>query len=571
MNGTGYPPVAALGKIDMQGSSGPFDVILVSGDAYVDHPAFPAAAVARRLEALGASVAVIAQPDWKSTDAFRAFGKPNLFFGVTAGAMDSMVSNYTSMKMPRREDRLSPGGRTGLRPKRAVQVYTQRLREAFPGVPIVLGGIEASLRRFAHYDFWEDKIRDPMLVDAPASLLVYGMAESVLGAVVDWYRSQASRERGAWPTIPQTCVRVPHDSWRERLTEKVVILPSTEECRSEPRRFMELSVLLDTSVRPDAPILVQPHPKGDVLSFPPSRADLTTEPGLLDHLRFLRRTHPVYDEKVPGLEPVQFSVVSHRGCLGACAFCALAAHQGRIIRSRSPEEILKEIRSFTRHPDFRGTVPDVGGPSVNMYGWECGIGGCETGICTHPRRCGNIRGGLSALADLLKQAREIPGIRHVFLGSGLRYDLIRDDDWPAFLDIIRHHISGQLKVAPEHVDRDVLRLMRKGADANFPEFVARFMREAAGTGQKLFLIPYFMTAFPGSAGKDGAIAETVRRLRLAHEQIQEFTPTPATIGTAMYATGLTPDGKPVLVSRSVVERSTGRREIQPGNRRDGKH
>lgn len=570
MNGRSFPPVAALGKIDMQGRTGPFDVVLVSGDAYVDHPAFPAAAVARRLEALDVSVAVIAQPDWKSTDAFRAFGRPNLFFGVTSGAMDSMVSNYTSMKMPRREDRLSPGGRTGLRPKRAVQVYTQRLREAFPGVPIVLGGIEASLRRFAHYDFWEDRIRDPMLVDAPASLLVYGMAESVLGAVVDWYRSQASRERGAWPTIPQTCVRVPHDSWRERLAGNVRLLPTVDACRSDPARFMELSVILDTSVRPNAPILVQPHPKGDVVSFPPTVDDLTAEPGLLDHLRFLRRTHPIYEERVPGLEPVQFSVVSHRGCLGACAFCALAAHQGRIIRSRTPDDILREIRSFTRHPDFRGTVPDVGGPSVNMYGWECGIGGCEMGVCTHPKRCGNIRGGLTALADLLRQAREIPGIKHVFLGSGLRYDLIRNEDWPAFQEIIRHHISGQLKVAPEHVDRDVLRLMRKGTDADFAGFVDRFMRETAGAGLRYYLVPYFMTAFPGSAGKDGAIAETVRRLHLAHEQIQEFTPTPATIGTAMYATGLTPDGKPVRVSRSVEERGTGRREIQSGNRRDRK-
>lgn len=566
----GYPPVSALGRTDMRGRTGPFDVVLISGDAYVDHPSFPAAAVARRLEALGVSVAVIAQPDWKSTGDFRAFGRPSLFFGVTAGAMDSMVSNYTSMKMPRREDRLSPGGRTGLRPKRAVQVYTQRLREAFPGAPIVLGGIEASLRRFAHYDFWEDKIRDPILADAPANLLVFGMAEAVLGDVVEWFRSQASRERGAWPTIPQTCVRVPHNSWRERLSGDITILPAADECRKEPRRFMELSVILDTAVRPGIPILIQPHPKGDVICFPPTRETWVAEPLLLDHLRFSRRAHPIYEEPIPGLEPVQFSVVSHRGCLGACAFCALAAHQGRSIRSRSPEAILEEIRSFADHPDFRGTVPDVGGPSVNMYGWECSIGGCEKGLCTYPKRCGNIRGGLSALADLLKRAREIPGVKHVFLGSGLRFDLIRNEDWPAFQDIIRHHISGQLKVAPEHVDKDVLKLMRKGADANFAEFVARFMHAVNETGRKYFLVPYFMTAFPGSSGKDVAIAETARQLRLAHDQIQEFTPTPATIGTAMYATGMTPDGKPVRVSRGAEERTTGRREIQPGRRHEHK-
>jgi len=399
-------------------------------------------------------------------------------------------------------------------------------------------------------------------MDAPASLLVYGMAESVLAGVLDWYRSERSREKGAWPTIPQTCIRVPHGTWRERVTGNVVELPTPDECRREPRRFMELSVHLDTAVRPAAPILVQPHPKGDILCFPPSKADWLAEPGLLDHLRFNRLTHPLYEEPVPGLEPVQFSVVSHRGCLGACAFCALAAHQGRSIRSRSPEAILEEIRSFPDHPMFRGTVPDVGGPSVNMYGWDCRRGGCDTGLCTHPKRCPQITGGLQALADLLKRARELPGIKHVFLGSGLRYDLIRNDDWPAFQEIIRHHISGQLKVAPEHVDRDVLRLMRKGADADFAGFVRRFSDASSQAGLRLYLVPYFMTAFPGSAGKDRSIAEFVRLHRLAHEQIQEFTPTPATIGTAMYATGIDPEGRPVAVTRGALDRSTGRRAIQ---------
>jgi uncharacterized radical SAM protein YgiQ len=564
-----YPPLAALGKVDLRGRRAPFDVVLVSGDAYVDHPSFPAAVVARRLESLGLSVAVIAQPGWRSVADFTVFGAPRLFFAVTAGAMDSMVANFTAMRMPRREDRLSPGGRPGLRPKRAVQVYAQRLREAFPGVPIVVGGIEASLRRFAHYDFWEGRIRDPILIDSGASLLVYGMADAVLERVVAWYRSPVP---GEVPRIPQTCVRVPHGAGPELAGEGALVLPGAEECRREPARFMELARVLDASVRPGAPVLVQPHPKGDVVCFPPDAASLEAEPAILDAARYNRRTHPLYEEPVPGLLPVQFSIVSHRGCAGACTFCALGAHQGRLIRSRAPAGILAEAATFAAHPDFRGTIPDIGGPSANMYGWECAAGGCRDGVCTHPARCGKLSGGLDALADLLRRAAAVPGVRHVFLGSGVRYDLIREQDWGAFASIVAHHVSGQLKVAPEHADRAVLALMRKGPRADFEAFVRRFGETAAAAGKKLYLVPYFMTAFPGAGGRDVAIAELVGRLHLAHRQMQEFTPTPATLATAMYATGLDPEGAPLEVARTDTRRGEGRRRLQgplggPGRQR----
>ncbi|MFZ2960330.1 MAG: YgiQ family radical SAM protein [Candidatus Ozemobacteraceae bacterium] len=566
-----YPALSAMGAVDRRGrpSHAEYDVVLISGDAYVDHPAFPAAAVARTLERLGLSVAVIAQPDWRSVDDFTVFGRPRLFFGVTAGAMDSMVANYTSLRMPRKEDRLSPGGRSGMRPKRATLIYSQRLREAFPGAPIVLGGVEASLRRFAHFDFWENAIRDSILVDTGASLLVYGMAEAVLERVAAHFRD-FTVEAGV-PRLPQTCIRVLPGQGAEIAGPEAIILPSAAECRADPAAFMRLSKALDISVRPGARPLVQPHPKGDIVCFPPAAEDWLREGELLSAPRFNRCEHPLYEEPVPGLEPVRFSVVSHRGCLGACTFCALALHQGRRIRSRPAEAILAEIATFPEYPDFRGTVPDVGGPSVNMYGWDCAAGGCLEGICTHPKRCPNARGGLAPLADLLTRAVALPGIKHVFLGSGLRYDLLTPADEPALVEILKRHVSGQLKVAPEHVDRGVLTLMRKGARADFAAFVERFTRLTAGIGKKLFLVPYFMTAFPGAGAKqDEAIRDVVEHFHLAHQQLQEFTPTPGTLGTAMYATGLDLEGKPLTVARGDAERSSGRIAIQGHARRPQK-
>lgn len=563
-----YPALAAVGAVDRGRHAGEFDVILVSGDAYVDHPSFPAAAIARRLEDLGLSVAIIAQPDWKSAAEFKVFGRPRLFFGVSAGAMDSMVANFTSLKMPRKEDRMSPGGRAGLRPKRASLVYAQRLREAFPGVPVVLGGVEASLRRLAHYDFWEDVIRDPILIETGAALVVYGMGEAPLGRVVEWFASGAAG-RGEIPRLPQTCIRVPKGAGPEIAGPGHLLLPSPDECRKDPAAYLQLAKRFDNSVRPGGPVLVQPHPKGDIVCFPPAAEDWACEPALLGKPRFNRRAHPLYQEPIPALVPVQFSVVSHRGCLGACTFCALAAHQGRAIRSRPFDDLLDEIAAFPSHPDFRGTVPDLGGPSVNMYGWDCAQGGCEKGLCTHPKRCGQARGGLAPLADLLYEASRLRGIKHVFLGSGLRYDLLRPEDEKDFLEILQYHVSGQLKVAPEHVDQRVLELMRKGVGADFPAFIDWFTRLAAKSGKKLFLVPYFMTAYPGSVGRDTAIRALIERFHLAHQQIQEFTPTPGTLATAMFHTGLDLDGNPLEVARAVVQRKAGRRVIQGSDRPRG--
>ncbi|HPT46298.1 MAG TPA: YgiQ family radical SAM protein, partial [Candidatus Rifleibacterium sp.] len=456
-----YPALAFRGRkyLPDRSATNVFDVIVVSGDAYVDHPAFPAAVITRLLQRLGLKVAVIAQPDWNSDSDFLVWGRPELFFAVVPGAMDSMVANYTASRMPRGRDRLSPDGEPGLRPKRALQIYVQKIRQLFRDAGLVIGGIEASLRRFAHYDFWEDRLRDPILVDTPADILVYGMAEPVIEKVVDWYK--AGRQP-AIPQIPQTAMRVKHDSWREWLTENFLLLPSVDECRQNAEAFMNMTRITDSSVRPGGKSLVQQHPKGDIICFPPSAADYLAETTIIGQLPYNRRSHPIYENPVPGLEPVQFSVQSHRGCLGACSFCALSLHQGRTIRSRTPASILAELASFAEHPDFKGIVPDIGGPAVNMYGWECRAGGCERNMCTHPVVCRNVLTTLRPLAELLKAAVAVPGIRRVFLGSGLRYDLIRPEEWDLFEYIIFNHISGQLKVAPEHFDKKVLGLMRKG-------------------------------------------------------------------------------------------------------------
>ncbi len=564
----GYPPLYAQGKIYKPGQKSKFDVILISGDAYVDHPSFPSAVVVRRLEDLGLRVAVIAQPDWRSVSDFQVFGRPELFFAVSSGAMDSMVSNYPSLRMPRREDRLSPGGKSGLRPKRAAQVYCQRLREAFPGVPIVLGGIEASLRRFSHFDFWENRIRDSIMIDSGAFLLVYGMAEAVLQDVVEWFKNHCGNLEKEIPRIPQTCIRVPHgflyDDSKAQIAELngIRTLPTADDCRNDPTAFMNLSKILDGSVNNKSSILVQPHPKGDVVCFPPALAHLEKESELISNQNFNRRAHPLYEERIPGLEPVQFSIISHRGCVGACSFCSLALHQGRQIRSRSEEAILAEASTFPSHPDFKGTIPDVGGPSVNMYGWECVNRNCTLQCCTNMKICPNLKGNLSPLASLLRKISGIDGVKHVFIGSGLRFDLIQPSDWPDLEYIVRNHVSGQLKVAPEHIDPGVLRLMRKGERGNFEEFVKRFIREFQESPTKRFLVPYFMTAFPGSGSRDLLIKDFVEKYKLAHKQIQDFTPTPGTLASAMFHTGLDLDGENINVAKNGKDRRKGKLSIQ---------
>jgi len=554
-----YPTIAFNGKIYYEASKKTeYDVIIVTGDAYVDHAAFPTAVIFRTLEYLGLSVAIIAQPNINNNDEFTVFKEPKLFFAVTSGAMDSMVANYTATKMPRSKDRLSPEGKPGLRPKRALNSYVQKLRQLYKSSKIVVGGIEASLRRYVHYDFWEDKLRDPVLFDAPADILVYGMGEAVIREIVDWCRNKPNEV----PQIPQTCIKVKHREFRDSLTKQFEILPSVDDCRKSKQAFMELSRKIDVSVRPDSKILIQEHFKGDVICFPPSEEFFKQEILTMDRLNYNRMSHPIYEKPIPGLEPVQFSIQSHRGCLSACSFCALSLHQGRVIRSRSIESIISEITLLSKHPDFKGIVSDIGGPSANMYGWECKIGGCETRMCVHPKICPNLKHSLRPLVTLLKAALKVQGVRKVFLGSGLRYDLIRDDEWDLFEYIIKNHVSGQLKVAPEHFDKSVLTLMRKGENADFGKFIQKFYKSCEKIGKKLYVVPYLMTAFPGNKNADNVLKDKIKELRLVHEQIQEFTPTPGSLASAMYYTELDYKYNEIKVSKTANERKKGRQIIQ---------
>ncbi|MBF0409978.1 MAG: YgiQ family radical SAM protein [Candidatus Riflebacteria bacterium] len=560
-----YPDVSFRGKVFQKTSTKTYDVILVSGDAYVDHPSFPAAVITRYLQSLHLNVAVITQPDWTSTSDFMVFGRPALFFGVTSGAMDSMVANYTSMKMPRSEDRMSPGGKSGLRPKRAVNVYSQLLRQAFPGIPIILGGIEASLRRFSHYDFWENKVKDSVLADSGADMIVYGMGENPLRDIVQLFQKHSWKELKDIP-VPQTCVKRPPGSSSEIFGEKMVLLPDAKECRQNPLAIMQLSQIMDLWYSHNSLPMVQRHEKFDFVCFPPSSDRFSLEWGANNHKVFNRRAHPIYEEPVPAVEPVQFSIISHRGCFGTCSFCSIALHQGREVISRPIESIVKELASFKDHPDFHGVVPDIGGPSANMYGWSCESGGCEKKLCTFPGRCKNLKGNLAPTVELLKAALQVPGIRKVFIGSGLRFDLIEREDLNSFTYIIANHVSGQLKVAPEHVSRKVLRLMRKAPDKKFAEFVEWYYEIVKRLNKKFYLIPYFMTAFPGADELDSELEKFISQYRLAHEQIQEFTPTPGTIATAMYWSETDFMGNKISVAKSSEKRRNARRNIQKNGR-----
>lgn len=554
-----YPAISFRGKKYTPGikSNKTYDVIVVSSDAYVDHPAFPAAVICRTLQKMGLSVAIIAQPDWKNDSDFTAFNAPELFFAIAPGAMDSMVATYTSNKMPRKKDRFSPDDMPGLRPKRPAIIYTQIIRRLFKKSLIVLGGVEASLRRFVHYDFLEDKLRAPILSDAPADLLIYGMAEQTLTKVVRQIRSNNS-EPDLFG-ISQTCIKVPHNSWQGRIKSDFSVLPSLDECTNNPDSFLTTSIFIDSHFDQKNLVLITPHVKGDILCFPPENNQNFSD---MSGLQFNRRSHPVYDKPISALLPVQFSIQSHRGCLGKCSFCALSIHQGRKINSRCHKEIIKEAESFAEHPDFKGIIPDIGGPSANMYGWYCKQGGCNTLSCINDGFCKNLYCSLKPFYSLLQAVAAVNKVKKVFVGSGLRYDLIRPDEWGIFEKILKDHVSGQLKVAPEHFDPNILRLMRKGENADFHGFIKAFYKSCSAMQKKLFIVPYLMTSFPGVTDHDNLLAKKIKSLRLVGGQMQEFTPTPGSLATAMYYCEKDFDFNDINVYKSSKQRLKARKIIQ---------
>ncbi len=516
------------------------DILLVSGDAYVDHPSFGTAVLGRVLWDAGFTIGVCTQPGARPDDLLQ-LGRPRLFVSISSGAVDSLVNHYTPNLRRRSRDAYSPGG-VPARPDRAVLVYADRAHVLFPGVPIVLGGIEASLRRFAHYDYWSDRIRGSVLADAPADLVVYGPGERQVIEIAR--RLDAGKDARDLRGIRGTMWRCAPGEWREGEHDGVVELPSLDEVRREPTRFSRAHAAIAAEMDPfTARPVAQPHPKSVVVQEPPPHPFTPAELDRIYELPYTRRQHPSYAAPVPALEPVRFSITTHRGCFGNCSFCAISCHQGRIVQSRTVDSIVREAERMTEMRDFRGVIQDVGGPSANMFGLLCprwsSVGACSDRHCGPD--CPSLRTSHALQLDLLARLRSIPGVKRVFIGSGIRYDLALAAE-PEYLETVcRHHVSGHLKVAPEHVVDAVTARMQKPPRKVFDAFRKRFEEIQATMSPREYLVPYLMSGHPGCTVSDMIeLAEYLRDHGLYTEQVQDFTPTPMTRATAIYASGVDP-------------------------------
>ncbi|GFE59246.1 YgiQ family radical SAM protein [Geobacter sp. AOG1] len=531
------------------------DVIFVTGDAYIDHPAFGVPLLARWLEFHGFRVGVIPQPDWKSREPFMAFGRPRLFFAVSAGAMDSMVAHYTPARKLRHDDAYTPGNRHGARPNRATIIYTSRLKEAYKDVPVVIGGIEASLRRFAHYDFWEDKVRRSLIFDAKADLLLYGMGERPLLELAQ--RLRQGETFGEIRDIRGTALIL---SGAEAGSHAGVEIPSFEAVSSDKGRYAEAFRLLSGEQNPHcARTVLQRHGDRWLVCNPPAMPLAESEMDAVYALPFAKAPHPSYREPIPAYEQIKTSLTTHRGCFGGCAFCAITHHQGRFIQSRSTSSVQQEVRRLTEQKWFRGSISDVGGPTANMYGLRCGDASarsvCRRESCLYPRPCRHLVVNGKSAADLLRKVRGISGVKHVAVASGVRYDLLTCQ--PEYLkELLTHHVGGLLKVAPEHAVDRVTALMRKPGRQVFESFLEVFRRESARLEKRQHVVPYFISGHPGTTLADMVeLALFLKRYNLRVEQVQDFTPTPGTLATCMYHSGLDPmTGAAVYVPRGDREK-----------------
>ncbi len=530
------------------------DVIFVSGDAYIDHPAFGVPLLARWLEKHGFRVGIIAQPDWRSKEPFMALGKPRLFFAASAGAMDSMVAHYTPARKLRHDDAYTPGNRHGARPNRATLIYTSRLKEAYRDVPVLIGGIEASLRRFAHYDFWEDKVRRSLIFDAKADLLVYGMAERPILEVAQ--RIRQGERMAEIRDVRGTC-------WIEKTHEERnggVEIPSFEDAAADKMKFAEAYRLASLEQNPHcARTIIQRHGDRLLVCAPPALPLDETEMDAVYALSFEKAPHPSYREPIPAWEQIKTSITSHRGCFGGCAFCAIAMHQGKTIQSRSESSVLNEIKALVRKPWFRGSISDIGGPTANMYGLSCNnpeaMKACRRESCLFPGVCKNLMSGDKRAVLLLRMARKADGVKHVAVSSGIRYDLLEHQ--PAYFhELIEHHVSGLLKVAPEHLIEKVTALMHKPGRKSFETFLRHFREETARLGKRQQVVPYLISGHPGCTLADMLeLVLVLRTLGMKVEQVQDFTPTPGTLSTCMFYTGINPENnKAVFVARSDREK-----------------
>jgi len=541
------------------------DVIIVSGDAYVDHPSFGTAIIGRVLENAGYRVGIIPQPDVSDKASLARLGEPRLCFCVTSGNVDSMVNNYTANKRMRSDDDYSPGNRPHLRPDRAVTVYCNKIREHYKSVPIITGGLEASLRRFAHYDYWDDKVRQSILADAPADMIVYGMGEK---AIVEVLRRLDLGEHISGITDVHGTVFKTRDA---TVVPDCIELPDFTAVSTDKLTYARaFRTFYDEQDPFHGKTLVQRHPKTIIVQNPPALPLTTAEMDAIYDLPYTRYPHPSYGEEIPALRTVMFSITSHRGCFGGCAFCAITCHQGRIVQSRSKDSIIREVKNLTKMPEFKGTISDVGGPTADMYMLGCSKqatqGSCRDKLCLYPEPCPNLKTDHSQLITLLKEVKKVPGVKNVFIGSGIRYDLAMQDEWYLY-HICKNNISGQLKVAPEHVSRQVTDAMCKPAIATYDRFVQMYQDINKELGKEQYVIPYFISAHPGCTLRDAIqLAEYVRDMGYYIEQVQDFTPTPSTLSTCMYYTGYNPyTEREVHVPRSVEERRMQRALLQYKN------
>ena len=549
------------------------DILVITGDAYVDHPSFGHAIIARWLEAHGFRTGVISQPDWRGRDDFLKMGRPRLCVMLSAGNLDSMLNHYTAGMKKRHTDSYSPGGQAGLRPDRATIVYSNRVRELWGDIPLVIGGIEASLRRLAHYDCWSDSVRRSILADSRADLLVYGMGEL---ASLEIARRLADGESiHALRDIAGTC-------WKAHgadAAKDAVLLPSFEEVSSDKRKFAAaFRLAYDENDALRGKRVIQDQGAWFVVQNRPMRPLTTDEMDRVYALPYARAWHPDYDAKggVPAIEEVRFSITTHRGCYGECGFCAISSHQGRIIQRRSDESIIEEAKLLTRLPGFKGYIHDVGGPTANFTAPQCEAsvkrGACRGRSCLYPKPCAKLRATHEDYIALLRKLRALPKVKKVFIRSGLRYDYILADKNSGFLEeLCRWHISGQLKIAPEHISPKVLRYMRKPGRAVTEEFLKKYAEMNKKLGLKQFIVPYFISAHPGSGLKEAIeLAEFIRDSGLHPEQVQDFTPTPGSLSTCIYYTGLDPETmEEVYVPKSAEERRMQRALLQfwmPQNR-----
>ena len=544
------------------------DFVLISGDAYVDHPSFAPAVIGRYLESKGYRVGIIAQPDWNDVNAFKKLGKPRLASLVTAGNLDSMLNKFTAAKKIRREDDYSPGGEAGHRPDRATLVYSNRMKEAFRDVPLIIGGIEASLRRFGHYDYWSDTVRRSILVDSKADVLIYGMGELQIIELAE--ALDQNRFEESLPNIRGICYMS-----KDIPSIDCVECPSFEEIKVDKMAFADAFHIQYDEQDPfyGRPI-VQKHGDRYVVQNVPALPLTQEQMDAAYDLPYTRKWHPSYDDKggVPALSEVQFSLVSQRGCFGSCSFCAITNHQGRIIQNRSHQSLIDEAKLMINMDGFKGYIHDVGGPTANFRHLACDkqavFGACKGRTCAAPEPCENLNTNHDDYIALLRKLRKLKGVKKVFVRSGLRYDYVLADNNKAFVkELCQYHVSGQLKVAPEHVSKRVTTMMGKAGKEEFLTFKKWFEEANRELGKKQYLVPYFMSSHPGCTLEDAIeLAEFLRDQHMYPEQVQDFIPTPGSLSTCMYYTGINPlDGKPVYVAKKGRDKAKQRALMQYKN------